>query len=79
MARSDTTVKVLEAAAEIAGGRAALAHHLGIGETLLALFIAGERELPDVLLLRAIDVILADRTPTGGQTGTEVPQGTGDA
>lgn len=58
---SATTVQLLQAASEIAGGPRALARELGIGETLLGKFMDDSRELPDTLLLRAVDVILADR------------------
>ncbi|HZM36178.1 MAG TPA: hypothetical protein VFC18_17020 [Burkholderiales bacterium] len=58
---STTTSRLLQAAAEIAGGETALAERLGIGEALLARFMAGTRALPDALLLRAVDIILADR------------------
>ena len=58
---STTSVKLLKAAAEVVGGNRALAAHLGIGEKLLAIFMADQRELPDPLLLRAVDLILADR------------------
>jgi hypothetical protein len=56
-----TTIKLLEAAAEVAGGPQALAERLDISETLLGKFLDGSRELPDPLLLRAVDLILADR------------------
>jgi hypothetical protein len=59
---SATSVKLLQAAAEIAGGTRALAWRLGISETLLSKFMADRRELPDVLLLRAVDIVLADPT-----------------
>lgn len=58
---STTSVKLLKAAAEIAGGNRALAAQLGVGEKVLAIFMADQRELPDPLLLRAVDIILADR------------------
>lgn len=58
---SSTTVQLLQAACEVAGGRRALAQRLGIGETLLSRFMDGARALPDGLLLRAVDIILADR------------------
>ncbi len=54
-------MKLLRAAAEVVGGNGPLAERLGISEKLLAMFIADQRELPDPLLLRAVDVILADR------------------
>jgi hypothetical protein len=59
---SATTVKLLHAAAEIVGGTRALAQRLGIGEVLLAKFMGGV-DLPDALLLRAVDIILQDRDP----------------
>ena len=69
---SATTVRLLEAASEIVGGNGALARELRIGETLLARFMDDSRELPDLLLLRAVDIILADRQsrlPPGSRTG----------
>jgi hypothetical protein len=58
---SATSVKLLQAASEVVGGHRALARHLAIGERVLAEFMADTRELPDTLLLRAVDIILADR------------------
>ena len=62
---SATTVELLKAAAEIAGGDQALAMRLGISDTLLAKYLNGSRPLPDSLLLRAVDIILADRQNLG--------------
>jgi DNA-binding transcriptional regulator YdaS (Cro superfamily) len=53
---------LLRAASEIAGGDDALARHLGISHTLLARFISDSTELPDVLLLRAVDIVLGNRS-----------------
>jgi DNA-binding transcriptional regulator YdaS (Cro superfamily) len=58
---SATKARLLRAASEIVGGNSALANYLGISETLLSRFIADRQELPDALLLRAVDIILADR------------------
>lgn len=58
---STTTVKLLQTASEIAGSKAALAERLGVSETLLSKFLADNIELPDPLLLRAVDIILEDR------------------
>jgi hypothetical protein len=58
---SATTVSLLKAAAEIAGSSEALAARLGIGQTLLAKFMDDLVELPDQLLLRAVDIVLEDR------------------
>jgi hypothetical protein len=73
---SATTVKVLQAAAEIVGGNRALADHLGIRERLLARFLADRNELPDALLLRVVDIILEERQfglPAPGQPCVESP------
>jgi hypothetical protein len=58
---SACTVKLLKAASEIVGGPLALADRLGIDEALLVKFLADVRPLPDPLLLKAVDIILADR------------------
>lgn len=58
---SATTVQLLQAASEIVGGNRALALELGISESLLRRFLGDSREVPDGLLLRAVDIILADR------------------
>lgn len=58
---SATSVRLLQAAAEIAGGDKGLAERLGISETLLSKFMSDRCELPDRLLLRAVDIILMDR------------------
>ena len=58
---SATTVQLLHAAADVVGGNAPLSRELGIGEKTLCLFLSDSRELPDALLLRAVDIILADR------------------
>jgi hypothetical protein len=58
---SATTVRLLRAAAEIVGGNKALADRLGVNDALLAKFMADRHVLPDPLLLRAVDIILADR------------------
>jgi hypothetical protein len=73
---SATTVQLLRAASEIVGGNKALAERLGVGETLLALFLGDVRELPDRLLLRAVDIILADRqgpVPLSNQPAANSP------
>jgi hypothetical protein len=73
---SATTVKVLQAAAEIVGGNTALADRLGIRERLLARFMADRSELPDALLLRVVDIVLENRQfglPLPGQPSVESP------
>jgi hypothetical protein len=54
-------VQLLRAASEVVGGNRALAGRLGISEALLAKFVADTLELPDPLLLCAVDIILAER------------------
>ena len=58
---SSTSVRMLEAASEIVGGNEALAERLGIRQRLLAAYMEGRRQLPDSLLLRAVDIILEER------------------
>lgn len=58
---SATTVKLLRAAAEVVGGKSALARRLGINEALLSRFMANRHALPDALLLAAVDVLLENR------------------
>ena len=53
-----TTVKLLQAAADILGGEDALARRLNIGEILMRAYMEERRPLPDFLLLRAVDVVL---------------------
>ena len=55
------TLRLLEAASKIAGGDHALAKYLGIHEPLLLKLLENPAAFPDALLLRAIDLILADR------------------
>jgi hypothetical protein len=62
-------VKLLETAAEIVGGEEALASRLGISERLLARFMADRRELPDSLLLQAVDIVLIDGQAQLASTG----------
>ena len=54
-------MKLLQAAAEIAGGPKALARRLDVDPALLERYMADGRALPDRILLRAVDMILAER------------------
>jgi hypothetical protein len=56
-----TAVRLLQAAAEILGGEEQLAEHLGITESLLGRLMLGRYSVPDPLLLRAVDILLAHR------------------
>ena len=69
---SATMVELLKAAAQIMGGEAALARRLGIADGVLARYMSGDRALPDTLLLRAVDIILADRQHRYGIAGAPV-------
>jgi hypothetical protein len=66
---SATTVQLLRAASEIVGGDEALANRLGISKRLLSKFMADRPELPDPVLLRALDIVLAGRESRLGSTG----------
>jgi hypothetical protein len=66
---SASTVRLLQVASELAGGNKALAEHLGISETLLSKFMADSVELPDPLLLRAVDIILENRQSRSSVAG----------
>jgi hypothetical protein len=74
---SATTVKLLQVAAEIVGGEEALAARLGISERMLVRFLTDSRELPDALLLRAVDIVLADHPRPPANELVLVPQGPG--
>ena len=63
---SATTVELLRAASEIAGGKEALARRLRIGEALLSRYMDNRNEVPDALLLAAVDIILEDRQSKTG-------------
>lgn len=58
---SSTQPRLLQAASEVAGGIGPLAQRLGISELMLRKYLMGAFPLPDLLLLRALDLILADR------------------
>jgi hypothetical protein len=71
---SATSMKLLQAAADIVGGEKALADRLGIADRLLSAYMADLRELPDWLLLKVVDIILADRhsrLPPGREPGVQ--------
>jgi hypothetical protein len=68
---SATGVKLLLAAAELLGSTTELARRLEIGEKLLAVYMADVRELPDSLLLRVVDIVLADRLPFGARVAAQ--------
>jgi hypothetical protein len=55
---SNPTVRILEAAAVILGGEDKLARYLNVGDELLRAYLEDRQELPDLLLLRTVDVIL---------------------
>ena len=63
---SATSVKLLQAAAEIVGGQEALAERLGVTYSRMLALLADRVSLPDSLLLRAVDIILEDRLTRSG-------------
>ena len=74
---STTTVGLLRAASDALGGPKALAEQLGISEAQLLKYLADNPPLPDALLLRAVDIILADRQspiPTATRSATADPK-----
>ena len=64
-----TSRQLLHAAADILGGKSLLAGRLGVDQDLLDSYMAGSRALPDALLLRAVDIILAERQQRIGAAG----------
>ena len=58
---SSTQPKLLQAASDVAGGTGPLAERLGISELMLRKYMTGAFPLPDLLLLRALDLILEHR------------------
>jgi len=63
---SKSGIKLLRAASDVVGGMPELALRLKTSETLLAKYMIGYRRLPDTLLLKVLDLILAERE--SGQT-----------
>ncbi len=51
---------MLKRAAEICGGYAMLAAHLGVSEFKLRRWIEGKVALPDTVFLKAADIVLED-------------------
>ena len=66
---SAVSVRLLQAAADVLGGNEALAQRLDIEKWLLAAYLADRRELPDALLLRAVDIVIAGRVLNPGLPG----------
>lgn len=55
-----SAVKLLQAASAMVGGDKALAQRCGVDEALLSRLMSGQHELPDPVLLGAVDIILAN-------------------
>ena len=72
IAMSEATVRLLQAAAEILGDERRLAERLEIDESLLKAFMEDRRGLPDALLLKTVDIVLAaaDGASDGPSRGT---------
>ena len=65
---SKGAARLLRAASEAVGGMPALAVRLRTDEMLLARYMTGDRPLPDPLLLKVLDIILADRDGAGKES-----------
>ena len=55
--------QILAKAAVKVGGAEVLASRLGITARLLKMYLEGDQEIPDSLLLHAIDIIIEDLPP----------------
>jgi DNA-binding transcriptional regulator YdaS (Cro superfamily) len=62
----------LQRAAEIMGGEEALARHLGIAPSHLALWIRGVASPPDRVFLEAVDIVLEREIPKAAQIANNV-------
>jgi DNA-binding transcriptional regulator YdaS (Cro superfamily) len=71
---SSATVRLLEAAADMAGGEQRLAERLGIIPLLLRAYMEGRRALPDKLLLNVVDIVLKTMEPSPVRSFVEQPQ-----
>jgi hypothetical protein len=58
---STTKERLLQAACDAAGGTRAFAERLQISEAMLRKYMSGAFEMPDPLLLRAVDLLLEER------------------
>jgi len=58
---SKSAMRILRAAADMVGGLPELAVRLGTHETFLAEYMVGYRPVPDPLLLKVLDIVLAER------------------
>jgi hypothetical protein len=77
---NSTAARLLQAALEVVGTEKELARRLGIGETLLRKFMTDLVQLPDPLLLRAVDIVLAHRQPASPPRDFALPdESSGDS
>lgn len=60
MAAQDETRKLLADICARVGGAEKLGEKLGISSRVLTAYITGKELIPDVLILRVVDVVLAD-------------------
>jgi hypothetical protein len=59
-------IRALQKAAELAGGRRALAGRLGVKAADLEKWLGGKAELPREVFLRAVELIIDELPPEGG-------------
>ena len=69
---NQATVRLLQAAVDIVGGEGTLAQELNIGDVLMRAYLEERRPLPDFLLLRLVDIVLA-HTGATQQLGGRLP------
>jgi hypothetical protein len=67
-----TAPRLLQAACEFAGGIGPLAQRLGIRQPMLAKYMSGAFPLPDAILLKAVDMLLEERSSA---SSAELPSG----
>jgi hypothetical protein len=70
---SSATVRLLEAAADIAGGELRLAERLDISPVLLRAYLEDRRALPDKMLLNVVDIVLQTKEPRPARSRVEQP------
>ena len=70
---SSATVRLLEAAADMAGGEHRLAERLDISPVLLRAYLEDRRALPDKMLLDVVDIVLKTMEPRPARSRVEQP------
>ena len=66
-------IRALQKAAELAGGRRALAERLGVKAAEIEKWISGKTELPREVFLRVVELIIDELTPEGDDADAGEP------